>query len=732
MEEIICRFISTRWMSSDGKERCVVNYAKKNGFLFTAVGYFLPRKKEIDVILKGEWIKSKYGEQFDVAEGEYSITPTEAGIKAFLTTLVSGIGEKMAAVIYKNFGDKTFEVLDKYPERLLEIKGIKKKMYERIVASFQENKGSKEIISLLRPYGISPKMCVKINTHFKSGDAMIRIHENPYQLTQIAGIGFKTADAIGSATGITPESPYRLAGAVRYVLKEAESGSLPDIGSGHLCMPRITLRDQVRIALENESIRDDRLDQVIDVLIKNKSIAEESGLVFRAITYQCMNSASIKLAKLMQAKPSRLPDLDDYLEKAQEKMACRLAPEQLEAVKIALTSPVSIITGGPGTGKTTIISCILLIQAWLRSDKPTWLMAPTGRAARRMSETTGHSAATIHSALGIRVGDSEKPLNSEREDAPIDEGLIIVDEISMLDIFVADAMLSSFAPGVQLVFLGDSDQLPSVGPGAVLNDLLKSGVIPSVRLTEVFRQKKISRIAINAARMRRGNTDLEYGPDFQLIEACKHEEAAELMVKCFISEAKENGLDSVVLLSPFRKQTATGVDSLNTRLQVELNPLKSGERQLQFCGKCYRKGDRIMATKNENGLSNGDIGYILDVHPSEDDPEELEMDVDFGEEKAHTFNGEMLKNIDLAYATTIHKSQGSEYKVVIMTILRGHYLMLKRNLIYTGITRAREKVFLIADKRAIAQAIHTEDANRRMTNMDVTLKNLLKTEKNIL
>lgn len=730
MEEIRCRYIKTLYFKDDGKGYRVALYGdEKQDRAITVTGYYLPVKEHISIRITGEWVTNKYGKQFAAQDSEYVIEPTEAGIKAFLTTLVTGVGDKMAAAIFKRFGTDTMSVFDKSPERLLEVPGIKEKTYRRIIDSYQENRGAREVVSLLRPYGIAPSVCVKVSRNFPNGDAIVQLHDNPYQLTQIAGIGFHTADKIGAAVQVPKESPYRIAAAVRYVLKEAESGSLP-VGSGHLCLPVNDVYNIVKEMTES-NIKEDRFSKIIAALQKNRSICLEDGLVFRACTYQAMTSIAINVAKLVRCEVPPLPDLDDYIETVQEEISCFLAPEQAQAVNTALTSAVSVITGGPGTGKTMIIRCILSIYQKLYPDRDPWLMAPTGRAARRMTETTGHPASTIHSALGLRAG-NEGEIQSE-ETPPKDAKLVIVDETSMLDVFVAEALFKAFTPGTQIILIGDADQLPSVGPGAVLSDLLKVSAIPSVRLTEVFRQAKVSRIAINAAKMRRGNTEMDYGDDFQFVDAESHEEAGKKMADIFVEQVAAHGLDSVVLLSPFRKETATGVNQLNELLQERLNPVRPGEKQVQHRNRVFRVRDRVMVTKNDQtGLSNGDIGYVIGVHSSEDDPDQLavEVDFDFGDtHRTHTFCGDALNNLDLAYATTIHKSQGSEYKIVIMTVLMGHYIMLKRNLIYTGVTRGRETVIIVGQKKALTIAVKTEDAKKRLTNLPKNIENMMKQNK---
>lgn len=729
MEEIMCRYLKTVYSKNDEKGYRVAVYCDlKTKLAITVVGNFLPIKDKLVIRFSGEWTTSKYGKQFAAQDSEYVIEPTEAGIKAFLTTLVTGVGDKMAAAIFKKFGTGTLDVFDKTPDRLLEVPGIKEKTFRRIIASYQENKGAREVVSLLRPYGIAPSVCVKVNNAFPQGDAVKQIHENPYQLTQIAGIGFHTADKIAVAVQVPRESPYRIAAAVRHVLKEAETGSL-SIGSGHLCQPVEVVYSLVKELIECE-IPEARFAKVIEALQRNSSISMEDGLVFRTPTYRAMTSVAIKVAKLARCEIESVPDLDSYIEDVQEEISCFLAPEQILAVTTALTSSFSVITGGPGTGKTMIIRCLLSIYEKLNPDQDPLLMAPTGRAARRMTETTGHPASTIHSALGLRVGnDGELQSN---ETAKVDAKLVIVDETSMLDVFVADAMLKAFEPGTQVILIGDADQLPSVGPGAVLSDLLKVSALPSVRLTEVFRQAKVSRIATNAAKIRRGNVEMDYGDDFVFVGAESHEEAGEKMADIFMKEVAANGLDSVVLLSPFRKETASGVNQLNAIIQERLNPLKPGEKQLQYMNSVFRVRDRVMVTRNDSGLSNGDVGYIVDIHASEDDPDQLSLKVDFDygdTHRTHTFYGETLKNLDLAYATTIHKSQGSEYKIVIMTVLMGHYIMLRRNLIYTGLSRAREVAIIVGQRKALSIAIKTEDAKKRLTNMAKNLECLTNSTK---
>lgn len=681
--------------------------------LFTAVGYFLPTASGIDYKLVGKWEKGKFGYQLAVTSYDEVVPATEKGIKAYLMSgLIKGCGEKTADRIYEAFGNNTLEIMDSRPEALMSVPGIKKKTYEKILASYTANRGARDVVTLLAPHGISARRCVQVYTKF-GAQAVSIIQSNPYKLCEVAGIGFLTADKIGQENGIDEGSPYRVAAAVHHTLKEAETGGSLFRGEnetgGHLCLPRDVLAKKTAELLHSERVSVRYVDQIIQRLIEQeKLVLRLKRYVFRNYTDKSEGRTAKALIEIQNGAVKPLEKIEEGIRKAQIKLGCKLAPEQQQAVIATLENSLTIVTGGPGTGKTMIQSVILAVLTEQFPKANIVMMAPTGRAARRMTETTGYAATTIHRALGIRTTDD----SSEQETLEIEADLIIVDEISMLDIFLAATLFAAIKPGTRVLLVGDSDQLPSVGPGAVLADMIRSSCIPVVRLRQVYRQSGASLIAINAAKIRNACTEIDQGADFQMIPAETFADAATVMENIYIDEVARVGMDNVVILCPFREKTESGVDPMNRRLQERLNPVRSNESAITKGEKTIRKRDRVMITKNVDELANGDIGYVTDVIIEDGD---ITAIIDFGDNREFRCTAENIDKIELAYACTIHKSQGSEYTVVICNIMNGHRVMLKRNLLYTAVTRAKKQVFLVSQEKAVTKAILTEDTSKRMS-----------------
>jgi exodeoxyribonuclease V alpha subunit len=678
--------------------------------MFTAVGYNLPTAAGIEYRMYGEWGKNKYGVQFTVNNYEEVIEATEKGIKAYLGSgIIKGIGPKTAERIFAKFGTDTLQVLDNQPEKLLEVQGIKDKTYEKIMASYISMRGARDIVSMLAPYGVSSRRCVQIYTKFGAKATTI-VKENPYVLSSMHGIGFFTADNIAKALGITEDAPERIKAGAVHVMREAETGGnlFRNEPSGNLCLPVKALIAKTRELLSSNMISEATVAKAIAELVEKEALSVRlRKFVFRKHTDKCEGTTAKSLIELKKGKVKPLKNLEKGLELAQKQLNCRLAPEQQEAVITTLSNPLTIVTGGPGTGKTMIQSVILKVLTAQYPNADIFMMAPTGKAARRMTESTGYPATTIHRALGLQITDNDTEMPTNK----IEADFIIVDEISMLDIFLASSLFSSIKPGTRVLLVGDSDQLPSVGPGAVLADIIRSNTLPVVKLKQVYRQAGASLIAINAAKMRNACTELEEGDDFVIMEAADFSESADIMERIYLEEVKKHGIDNVAVLCPFRKNTESGVNAMNKRLQRLINPPRAGQKELKKGeDKTLRVGDRVMITKNEDDLANGDVGCVTRIYTDDGD---LTADIDFGEGRVFQCNSSNIDSIELAYATTIHKSQGSEYKVVITNILMGHRSMLKRNLYYTSITRCKHKVYTVGSRKAIEVAIKTEDTSKR-------------------
>ena len=675
------------------------------------VGHYLPVVEGIRVDMTGEWQKnSKYGVQFAMESFKEVVQPTRHGIEAYLSSgLIKGIGPKTAALIYDTFGVESLDVLDQSPSDLLKVKGISEMKLRKIIDSYIVSRGAREIVSLLVPYGITPNRAVKIFKHF-GPDAVDIARKHPYRLCEISGIGFSIADSIAISMGLDLKSPERIAAALLHTLKDAESKG------GHLCLEKTLFIESCVELLKTPDISPERVADEAYRLLNDGRIELYGDNVFRDVTARAENTLAGRMWELMSYSPIQYRgDINADLNTEQMKMRITLAQEQRQAVKTCLSSYISIITGGPGTGKTLIQRVLLNIYKRQHLDAKIVCCAPTGRAARRMAQCTGFPAATIHKALGLLAGEDGEFNEPEKLDAD----LVLVDEISMLDIYLARALFNSIPLDCQVILIGDADQLPSVGPGAVLSELIATGMIPVVKLDKVYRQDAGSRVAINAKLIRHNNVGLEYGDDFSFHDSSNLDTSADVIEKLYLQEVKRVGLDNVALLTPFRQKTATGVNALNARLRDKVNPPARNNPEVTFGKKLFRQGDRIMWTRNKDDINNGDIGYITKISSSYGD---ITIFIDFGDGREAELDSSELDHIDLAYACTVHKSQGSEYDSVIINLQAAHYVMLKRPLIYTAITRAKQRVQIVGERKAICIAINTVDAEKRGTMLSERVK----------
>jgi len=667
------------------------------------VGQCLPLADGLRFRLHGHWsTNAKHGPQFELESYENLIAPGKEGLIAYLASgLLKGIGRKTAERIYDRFGDDTLEVLDNDPEALLKIPGISPAKLSRIVDGYLLSRGAREVVSLLAPHGVGANRAVKIFRQFGSRATEI-VKNHPYQLCEMSGIGFATADAIAKSMGLAPLSGERIRAGLLQVLKDAET-------KGHLCLEKQRHRDLCTELLDTPGLTDLTLMEEADQLIQDGALEVYLDHVFRAPTAKAEQSIARRVQELLDASTAKLK-LDIHAEIWQEESSqgFGLAPEQRQAVQICLRSPLTIITGGPGTGKTLVQRFLLNIYRREHPNAKIICCAPTGRAARRMEQTTGQPASTIHKALGLLAGDD----GAFTEPKPLQADLVLVDEVSMLDVFLARHLLQSVPDGCQLVLVGDADQLPSVGPGAVLSELIACGRVPVVKLDKVYRQNAGSLVATNAALIRHGDTALEYGEDFKIATSEDLEVSAHLMERHYLQEIQRCGIDYVALLTPFRQKTATGANALNERLRELVNPAAPGKPELASGKRCFRLGDKVMQIKNKGDISNGDVGYVRQVIKSDD---ESSLVVDFGDGRVAGYDSSELELLELAYASTVHKSQGSEYQTVIINLQNAHYIMLKRPLVYTAITRAKQRVILIGERKALAMAIRTTDTERRGT-----------------
>lgn len=584
-----------------------------------AVGYCLPTAGNMRYEMRGHWRKDpKYGIQYDVEGYEEQIIPTREGIIAYLSSgQIKGIGPKMAERIYDAFGNMALEVLDKKPEKLLTISGISQNKLKKICDSYLANRGARDVVAFLSPHGITPNRAVKLYKEY--GEQTMDIVKNhPYKLCEMVGVGFKTADKIAMSMGIDRLSPERVDEGILYTLTDAE-------GYGNLCMERDGFIAACQKTLETPELTDQMIAARANRLILDGRMRTYESCVYREKTAK----AEEKLANLIRYQirhqnPCTYGDLDHELDREESRLKVRLAPEQRQAIKTALTSGLCIITGGPGTGKTMLQKALLGIYSRNHPSKEIVCCAPTGRAARRMEQSTGFPASTVHKALGLIAGEDGEYGDPETLDAD----LILVDEVSMLDIYLAGDLFDSVKPGSQLILIGDADQLPSVGPGAVLSEMIASGTIPVVKLDKIFRQTAGSRIATNAKLIRHGNMSLEYGRDFQFYDSASIPKSAERIMELYLQETAKYGVDNVALLSPYRQKTETGVNALNELLREKINPPAPDKDEVVHGTRRFRCGDKVMQIKNCDEISNGDIGYITKICKAGD---ETTVTIDFGD-----------------------------------------------------------------------------------------------------
>lgn len=677
-----------------------------------AVGYCLPTADNLRYEIQGHWSKNpKHGVQYEVESYEEVIVPSKEGIIAYLSSgQIKGIGPKMAERIFDAFGLNTLNVLDHEPEKLLTISGISKTKLKKICDSYLANRGARDVVAFLAPHGITPNRAVQLYREY-GNETMEIVKNHPYRLCEIAGIGFRSADQIAMNMGFAKVSAERVDEGLMFTLTEAE-------GKGHLCMEK---KDFVKTAMKILDTPELTIDMVANRAARLVSAGRLScykGYVYRARTAETEQQLAERIHVVQRSSPyARFSSLDQEINREEQKLGIRLDPEQRTAITTALQSPISVITGGPGTGKTSIQKAILDIYRRQNPGGRIVCCAPTGRAARRMEQSTGHPASTVHKALGLIAGDDGQYGEPESFDAD----LVLIDEVSMLDIYLAKHVLRSVPKGCQLVLIGDADQLPSVGPGAVLSEIIKSDVIPVVRLDRVHRQNAGSRIATNAKLIRHGNLSLEYGTDFQFLYSSSIAESAEKIEKLYLQEIAKYGVDNVALLSPYRQKTETGVAALNERIRKDVNPQDPTKGEITLGKKTFRTGDKVMQIKNHEDVNNGDIGYITDISGIGND---AVVCIDFGDGRNVEYDASELNMLDLGYASTIHKSQGSEYQSVIINLQCAHSIMLVRPLIYTAITRAKKQVIIVGERRALCIAIKKQDTEKRGTQLAERLKEL--------
>ena len=686
--------------------------------------------------VEGKWVNHKtYGSQFEV-QTFIPVTPSSLeGIYVYLSSgMIHGIGEKMAKRIVDKFGVDTLDIIQNTPERLTEVEGIGMKKVKQIQESYEENRELRNIIIQLSPYGITPNYCLRIFKKYKD-KAIEIINKNPYRLAEdVRGIGFKIADEIARKIGIDKYSPDRIMQGIIYTLNQS-------LASGHTYLPkRVLIEQSARIlGVEAKFVENGIMDLAYNqkVHLENK---DSEILVYLMMYYICENGVCKEIIKLSQHDIKDLHiNIDGEIKIVEKEDEISLANNQILAVKEAVNNGVTIITGGPGTGKTTTINTI--IKIFENNDQKVVLCAPTGRAAKRMSETSNKEAKTIHRLLEMGFAtDSDELIFFKDEEDPIDADVIILDEASMVDIILMYNLLKAVKLGTRLLLVGDSDQLPSVGAGNVLKDIIDSGVIKTVRLNEIFRQARESMIVVNAHKINNGEPLFlnVKNKDFFFLRKNTNEEILNEIIG-LVSERlpkfyKFDKLKDIQVLTSMRKGDL-GVNNLNIELQKYLNPPSKYKQEEEFAKRTFRVGDKVMQIRNNytkkwetedksdsgEGIYNGDIGYIFHI-----DKDKKTVYVLFDKVKLASYKYDELDELDHSFCTTIHKSQGSEFPVVVIPIVWAPPMLLSRNLLYTAVTRAKKLVVLVGDVRYLEQMIKNNRINDRYSNLSYKLNKFIK------
>ena len=687
-------------------------WADKKIIAFTAKGYDLPLTDEIEIEMEGEWETNSHGTQYKVETFLEVVPRTREGILGYLSCgSLKGIGPKTAERIVDRFGLDTLEVMEKYPQELLKIQGISQKKLDRIVDSFGKNKVFRELMTFLSPFHVTPKKANMILQKFRDQSVEI-IRKQPYILCSVKGFGFLTVDAIARQCCAATNDPMRISGCVSYVLREAMKQN------GHLYLEQeILVKDALKVLNKEPDLQPVTETEILKVLyrlvMQDSIVVEENRVYITKQHQEEEDTASMIARKLHEQIP--VLTIEKELEEAQEDLNITLSEQQKEAVRMVFANPICIITGGPGTGKTTVLKVILYIYQ-KKCGNEVKLMAPTGRAARRMAESTGNGdATTMHMALGL-FGDGDYEALTDKLSADF----INADEVSMVDMHLAYEFFYKIKAGARVLLVGDVHQLPSVGAGDVFRQLILCGKIPVTVLNLVYRQGKDSNIPINAQLINEGKTNLQWGDDFQMVECSGADAAAQIVKNIYLKEIQMYGMEQVQILSPYKVRSAAGVLELNRSLQDEVNPPVSGKRELHLGGEMFREGDRILQNKNTEFASNGDLGTLVQI--AEDEDNNPLVQIVFTDGRRVKYEAEQVEMIEHANAITIHKSQGSECQVVIIPWLKAFYPMLKRNIFYTGITRAKQRVYIVGEWKAVCQAIHTDDTGTRKTMLAVKIQ----------
>ena len=713
-----------------------------DGEEITCVGFCKGLGQGENISAEGEFVEHPvYGKQLKISS-YHTVVPTDSvGMERYLGSgAIKGIGAALAARIVKKFGDDTFRIIEEEPERLAEIKGISMRKAQEIAMQMEEKKDLREALVYLQQFGISNTLAVKIyNTY--GGEIYSVMQENPYRLAEdVTGIGFRIAEEIASRIGIHTDSDYRIRSGVFYTL-------LQSVGEGHCYLPISVLLERASDLL---GVKQEEILPQVENLAMDKKLVVKGDKVFASNFYYAELNCAAMLERLnipmweAEALPSQEAAMRKNLEQMMKELHMELDELQLQAVMTSIQNGLFILSGGPGTGKTTTIN--MMLRYFESEGLDIFLAAPTGRAAKRMTEATGFEARTIHRLLELNSAlsdeDNRRVRFERNELTPLEADVVIIDEMSMVDIQLFQALLKAIIPGTRLILVGDVNQLPSVGPGQVLRDIMESGAFPSVVLHKIFRQAGESDIVVNAHRINGGEQIAldNKSKDFFFLERNDtnviYKHMIQLIQEKLPGYVQASPMD-IQVLTPMRKGSL-GCETLNDILQKYINPPASGKREYAVGDRLYREGDKVMQIRNNYqleweivsrygipvdsgmGVFNGDTGKIIEIRESAS-----ELVVEYDEQRRVTYPFSLLEELELAYAVTIHKSQGSEYPAVILPLLAGPRMLFNRNLLYTAITRAKSCVTILGSSNTVRGMIENVSENSRYTGLAERIKEVI-------
>ena len=674
------------------------------GEKFKAAGLYMPAAPDVEFTLYGEWTDGKNGKMFKVESFDEILPTGQKGITEYLSAAILGITPEIADKIYRKFKERTFAVLDEHPEEMYKIKYDDYDALLKCVEHYTRERCMLPVILFLNKYFVSQEIAAYSYQKLGRAKALQNIKKDPYQLIEL-GVKLQVCKKIAVDLNLPKEHTGLCRAIMLDILMENES-------TGDIAMEKAKFLQKAQAKVKENREPADNYNRAIMALIQEKKIIGVGDYVYYDRALMAENEVAQRVANLVKYAMPQGCQIDTFKEiaKYEKKHNVALHINQKKAVEVAIKSGISVVTGGPGTGKTTVVRCIREIYENVLHKKMLFL-APTGRAAARMKESSGYDAYTIHKKLKI----NDQTLY-ELDTPSIEEDAVVCDEASMLDIYVARKLLSVIKSGHQIIFLGDINQLPSVGVGRVLHDFIGSGKVPTVMLTKVYRQSSsASEIYLNCQKIIKGNLSLEEGDEFRIVYSNSFEDSASKMVELYIEEVKKYGIEEVCCLTPYRQKTASGVNQLNVKIQERINPAAKDKPEVKFKDKTFRLGDRVMNRRNTEDACNGDIGTVISIEKGI-----VKVQYQFS---VVTYYQNDLEYLDLSYAMSIHKSQGSEFKSVICNLLPEHGKMLQMNLFNTAVSRAKKHCIIVGNDKAINEAIKNKDSIHRLSALKQKIRN---------